>query len=112
MDKGDESELKKRNLKSMTNCVYILANKTNVAIYVGVTSDLPKRVYEHKTHADPKSYTARYDITKLVYYEVTGDIVSAIEREKQLKSWSRSRKNELIESVNPEWKDLYESILE
>ena len=96
----------------MTNCVYILANKTNVAIYVGVTSDLPKRVYEHKTHADPKSYTARYDITKLVYYEVTGDIVSAIEREKEIKGWIRAKKNALIESVNPERKDLYDSIIE
>ena len=67
--------------------VYILANTTNVALYIGVTNDLIRRVYEHRTNADPKSHTARYGIHKLVYYEETTDVRSAIEREKQLKGW-------------------------
>ena len=91
--------------------VYILSNATNVAIYIGVTNDLIRRIYEHRNHADPKSFTARYNISKLVYYEETPDVRAAIEREKQLKSWSRARKNELIASKNPTWADLYESFL-
>ena len=92
--------------------VYILANKTNVAIYTGVTNDLIRRVYEHKNKMDPKSFTAKYSIDKLVYYEVTSDVYSAISREKQIKSHSRKWKNELIATQNPEWKDLYEFIIE
>ena len=91
--------------------VYILANATNVAIYVGVTNDLLRRVYEHRTDADPKSHSARYRIHKLVYYETCSDVRSAIEREKQIKSWSRRRKNALIESMNRTWADLYDSLL-
>ena len=91
--------------------VYILANITNVAIYAGVTNDLLRRVHEHKTDADPQSFTARYGIHKLVYFEETSDVYAAISREKQLKSWSRKRKNQLIESSNPEWRDLYPDLL-
>ena len=86
--------------------VYILSNSTNVALYTGVTNDLERRLWEHKNHADPKSYTARYHISKLVYYEVTTSIEGAITREKQIKSWSRKKKNNLIESKNPNWEDL------
>ena len=91
--------------------VYILANKLNTAIYTGVTRDLIRRVYEHKKHMDPNSYTAKYDITKLVYFESTSDVKAAIEREKQIKGWNRKRKNKLVESKNPCWQDLYEEIL-
>ena len=91
--------------------VYILANKTNVATYIGVTSNLPARIYEHKHHMDPDSFTARYNITKLVYFEEAGrDPLVAFEREKQLKGWTRAKKNALINSMNPEWKDLYETL--
>ena len=86
--------------------VYILANKTNVAIYTGVTNDLERRLAEHRSQMDPRSFTARYKIYKLVYFESTSDPGIAIEREKQIKSWSRSKKNKLIESVNPTWSDL------
>ncbi len=91
--------------------VYILSNATNVAIYIGVTNDLIRRIYEHRNHTDPKSFTARYNISKLVYYEETPDVRAAIEREKQLKSWSRARKNKLITSKNPTWSDLYDGLL-
>ena len=90
--------------------VYILANKTNVAIYTGVTNNLQKRIYEHKNNLLPDSFTAKYNIHKLVYFETTTDIYSAIEREKQIKGHSRKWKNELINSKNPEWKDLYSSL--
>ncbi len=95
----------------MNYYVYILANHTNVAIYTGVTKDLIRRVYEHRHHLDSSSYTARYDVTKLVYYEYTTDVRSAIEREKQIKGWSRTKKNQLVESHNPKWNDLYPEIL-
>ena len=91
--------------------VYILSNKLNTAIYTGVTRDLVRRVYEHKHHVDPSCYTAKYDITKLVYYESTSDVNAAIEREKQIKGWNRKRKNKLVESKNPSWTELYDSIL-
>ena len=91
--------------------VYVLANVTNVAIYVGVTNNLVRRVSEHKTHLTPQSYTAKYDVTKLVYFEHTSSVNAAISREKQLKSWSRSRKNELIAAQNPMWNDLYSTLL-
>ena len=91
--------------------VYILANTTNVAIYVGVTNNLIRRVYEHKHNLSAESYTAKYAIHKLVYYEQTGDVRAALEREKQLKSWSRARKNKLVSGSNPDWKDLYPDLL-
>ena len=95
----------------MAYYVYILSNTTNSTIYTGVTNDLIKRVYEHKNKLDPHSFTARYHIHKLVYYEETSDVRAAIEREKQIKSWSRTRKNQLVDAMNPRWEDLYGNIL-
>ena len=95
----------------MNYYVYILANNTNVALYIGVTSDLIRRVYEHREHLDPSGFTARYDIRKLVYFEQTSDVRSALEREKQLKGWRRAKKNALIETMNPQWRDLYPELL-
>ena len=91
--------------------VYILTNKNNTVLYTGVTRDLIRRVYEHKTHADPNSFTAKYKIGKLVYFEETNDVKAAIEREKQIKSWSRDRKASLIFDGNPHWVDLYPNLL-
>ena len=91
--------------------VYILSNFTNSTIYTGVTNDLVRRVYEHRHDIDPKSFSARYKTHKLVYFEDTPDVRAAIEREKQIKSWSRSKKNQLIEGKNPTWQDLYPVIL-
>ena len=95
----------------MTMYVYILANATNTAIYVGVTKDLVRRMYEHRHNLDPNSHSAKYNIHKLVYYECTNEPYAAITREKQIKGWNRARKNRLVESMNPRWEDLYESIL-
>ena len=92
--------------------VYILATNDNKVIYTGVTSNLPRRIYEHKNSLDPKSFTSRYHVNKLVYYEYTNDVNAAIQREKQIKGWSRKHKNKLIESKNPNWLELYDSILE
>ena len=96
----------------MNYYVYILSNNLNTVVYVGVTKDLVRRVYEHKHHLDPGSFTARYAVEKLVYYEYTTDVRAAIEREKQIKSWSRKKKNELVNGFNPRWEDLYGSILQ
>ena len=95
----------------MTYYVYILANATNVTIYTGVTNDLVRRVYDHRHEADPRSFTARYKVHKLVYFEQTTDVRAALEREKQIKSWKRAKKNQLVESMNPAWRDLYPEIL-
>lgn len=89
--------------------IYIMTNKRNGTLYTGVTSDLIKRVYEHK-HAQIASFTKRYNCAQLVYYEQCEDMISAIAREKQLKAGSRKKKLALIESMNPEWLDLYASI--
>ena len=95
----------------MNYYVYILSNNLNTVVYTGVTRDLVRRVYEHKHHLDPESFTAKYGIDKLVYFEQTTDVRVAIEREKQIKSWNRKRKNELVNSLNPQWEDLYNVIL-
>ena len=95
----------------MNYYVYILANATNTAIYTGITNDLVRRVYEHKHELSEESFTTKYHIHKLVYYEYTSDARAAIEREKQIKSWNRARKNKYIEKMNPLWQDLYETIL-
>ena len=95
----------------MNYYVYILASATNYTVYIGVTSDLVRRVYEHREHLDQHSFTSKYDVYKLVYFEQTNDVKVALEREKQLKGWRRSKKNALIESMNPEWKDLYPDLL-
>ncbi len=86
--------------------IYILANKRNGTLYIGVTSNLVKRVYEHKNNII-EGYSKKYNIHKLVYYEITDDIESAIRREKQLKKWNRKWKINLIENSNHEWIDLY-----
>ena len=91
--------------------VYILSNNHKNVIYTGVTSDLIRRIYEHKNHLDKGSFTSRYNVENLVYYEVTTDVESAIAREKQIKGWNRKRKEKLIEAKNPNWDDLYENIL-
>lgn len=90
--------------------VYILASKRNGTLYIGVTSNLLKRVSEHKQKL-VKGFTKKYNVDKLVYYEQTNSIISAIEREKQLKRWKRNWKLELIEKENPKWKDLYYELL-
>ena len=95
----------------MQYCVYILTNTHKTVLYTGVTNDLVRRVYEHKNHLDKGSFTAQYNIYKLVYYEVTSDIEAAIEREKQIKGWNRKRKNKLVETKNPNWNDLSEGLL-
>ena len=96
----------------MNYYVYILSNCTGTTIYVGVTRDLIRRVFEHRNKLDSGSFTAKYDVHRLVYFEATSDIHAALEREKQIKSWNRARKNKLVESMNPQWADLYESILQ
>ena len=91
--------------------VYILANQTNTTVYIGVTSNLPGRIYEHKNHLDPDSFTSKYNITKLVYFEDAGtEPLAAFEREKQLKGWRRSKKNALVERMNPAWQDFYDTL--
>ncbi|MBA7563118.1 hypothetical protein ES708_04771 [subsurface metagenome] len=86
--------------------IYILASKRNGTLYTGVTSNLIKRIYEHKNNLI-EGFTKKYNIHNLVYYEITEDVNSAIAKEKQLKRWKRNWKIELIEKNNPEWKDLY-----
>ena len=86
---------------------YILTNWNNRVMYIGVTNNLERRLYEHK-HQLTDGFTKKYNIHKLVYCETTDDVKAAIAREKQLKGWLRSRKNALIESANPEWRDLSE----
>ena len=95
----------------MNYYVYILSNNQNNVIYTGVTNDLIRRIYEHKHHMDRSSFTSQYNVEKLVYYEMTSDIESAISREKQIKSWNRKRKDKIVASKNPNWDDLYEKIL-
>jgi putative endonuclease len=85
-------------------CVYIMTNKSRT-LYTGVTNDLERRVYEHKKKLVP-GFTAKYNIDRLVYYEATQDVNAAISREKQIKGWLRAKKIVLIESVNPDWRDL------
>ncbi len=91
--------------------VYILTNKNNTTLYVGVTSNIINRVKQHKKKYNPKSFTARYNLDKLVYYEVFQMIEDAISREKQLKAGNRTKKVELIKVMNPNWKDLYEGVV-
>ena len=85
--------------------VYILSNWNDSVLYIGVTSNLPRRLYEHRNHL-VDGFSNKYNTHKLVYFEETDDVYSAISREKQLKKWSRVKKNELITRVNPEWCDL------
>jgi len=89
--------------------VYLLTNKNNTVIYTGVTNDLKRRVYEHKEKLID-GFTKKYNVSKLVYFEATNDINSAIQREKQIKAGSRQKKIDLINSTNKDWKDLYDEI--
>ncbi|HEX9917206.1 MAG TPA: GIY-YIG nuclease family protein [candidate division Zixibacteria bacterium] len=89
--------------------VYIIANQNNRVIYTGVTNDLKKRIYEHKKKLI-EGFTKKYNITKLVYYEVSNDIKYAITREKQIKGGSRTKKVAMITKMNPEWEDLYDNL--
>ncbi len=90
--------------------VYIVTNAHRTVLYVGVTSQLLSRMYQHKTHFYKRSFTDRYNIEFLVYYEAFGRIEDAISREKEIKKWRREKKVALIERVNPEWRDLYEEM--
>ena len=90
--------------------IYILTNKTNTTLYIGVTSNLIQRVWQHKQKL-VKGFTEKYSVDKLVYYEIYETAEEAIKREKQLKGGSRLKKVELIKKLNPEWKDLYKSII-
>ena len=97
-------------MKTTQSYIYILSNKKNGTLYIGVTSDLIKRIYEHKQKVID-GFSKQYSLDKLVYYEVITDITTAIKREKQLKNWNRTWKIELIEKENSEWHDLYNDIL-
>ena len=92
--------------------VYILTNNHNKVLYTGVTNDLVRRIFEHRNGVNPKSFSAKYHVSKLVYVESFHSIEEAIIREKQIKAGSRKKKVDLINSINPEWKDLWEEIQE
>ncbi|MDB5633647.1 MAG: Excinuclease subunit domain protein [Tardiphaga sp.] len=94
----------------MSYYVYMLATKKDGALYIGITNDLIRRVYEHKTKV-AKGFTSRYNVSLLVWFEVYDDPLTAISREKELKKWRRTWKVALIETNNPEWHDLYDTIV-
>ncbi len=93
----------------MTYYVYIMTNDRHTVLYTGVTNDIENRVFDHKVKRDKRSFTAKYNCSNLVYYEEFGEIKNAIHREKQLKKYHRQWKEELIETSNPDWKDLSEA---
>lgn len=92
--------------------IYIMTNKNKTTLYVGVTSDLRSRIVQHKEHLFPASFTARYNLCHCIYYESFFSIEEAIAREKELKKWRREKKTRLINTLNHEWKDLWEEIKE
>ncbi len=92
---------------NVNHYVYILANKTRTVLYIGVTDNLERRIQEHRDRSNPDSFTSRYYLNRLIYYERFSDIRVAIAREKQLKKWSRAKKVNLIAKENPEWNDLF-----
>ena len=96
-------------MKERVYYVYILASRIGGTLYIGVTGDLVRRVYEHRVKV-VKGFTERYGVSRLVYFEQFGDVRAAIQREKQLKRWTRAWKVQLIEGKNPNWEDLYPSI--
>ncbi|MGD0878348.1 MAG: GIY-YIG nuclease family protein [Anaerolineales bacterium] len=98
-------------MKDRLYWVYIMANAYNTVLYTGVTNSLPHRVLEHKSGTGSK-FVKKYNVTKLVYFECGDDVTIAILREKQIKAGSRKKKNELVNSMNPEWKDLYEEFFQ
>ncbi len=85
--------------------VYMMTNQNNRVLYTGVTNDLTRRVYEHRAKKI-QGFTAKYNVDKLVFFETTSDIVAAITREKEIKGWTRAKKNALVDSLNPAWRDL------
>ncbi|KIA91106.1 excinuclease ABC subunit C [Pedobacter kyungheensis] len=93
-------------------CIYILTNFQKTTLYIGVTSDLRSRIYEHQNKIYPKSFSAKYNLTHCIYYEVFSSIEEAIDREKQLKKWNRRKKETLINDFNPNWNDLTDIINE
>ena len=97
-------------MRTWLPCVYLLASRRNGTLYVGVTSDIIKRVWQHKQHlAD--GFTSRYGVDRLVWFELHGTMMSAIRREKAMKEWRRAWKIELIERSNPGWEDLYPTLV-
>ena len=90
-------------------CVYIMTNKNNTVLYTGVTNDLKKRAWQHREKL-VEGFTKRYNVTKLIYYEVSSDVQAAIAREKQIKAGSRQKKIDLVNSMNREWRDLYDEL--
>ncbi len=90
--------------------VYILTNWNNKVMYVGITNNLARRVYEHK-HKMVNGFTKKYNLNKLVYYERTSDVFAAISREKEIKKWRREKKDRLVIALNPEWKDLSDEVI-
>ena len=92
-------------------CVYIITNLTHSVLYTGVTSDIIGRIWEHRNKTHPKSFTAKYNCTKLVYYFFYAHIEEAIAAEKMLKAGSRESKIDLINELNPDWKDLYGGLI-
>jgi putative endonuclease len=93
-----------------TYFVYIMASKKNGTLYIGVTSDLARRVWQHKNNAHD-GFTKKYGVHRLVWYEVHREVTDAIQREKQMKKWCRQWKINLIEQENPDWRDLYDELL-
>ena len=91
--------------------VYIMANKRNGTLYTGVTANPAGRIWQHKNHVDPKSFTARYKADRLVWYEVHEDAISAIQCEKRIKDWKRDWKKRLIAEMNPTWRDLASEVM-
>jgi putative endonuclease len=91
-------------------CVYILTNKRNTVLYTGVSGELQRRVYQHRQKLFP-GFTARYNLSKLVYFECTEDASAAIAREKQIKAGSRKKKMDLVNNLNPKWRDLYDDLV-
>ena len=89
--------------------VYIMSNTTGTVLYVGVTNNLKRRVNEHKTKSID-GFTKKYNVVKLLYFDSTNDVMSAISQEKKIKGWTRAKKNTLISSFNPKWEDLYEKL--
>ncbi len=94
-----------------TYYVYIMTNKYDKVLYIGVTNSLFRRIFEHKNKLLPKSFTYKYNLTKLVYFEVYEDINQAIFREKQIKGWLKKKKMELIKNKNPKFRDLFDDII-
>lgn len=106
------SKANARNLKSMKNhiyYIYLLTNWNNKVMYVGMTNDLRRRIFEHKNKL-LEGFTKKYNINKLVYFDETNDVLTAIAREKEIKRWRREKKNKLVESMNPEWNDLSQAL--